>query len=231
MKRIVISGVLMIMCMNCVKMNKNEVSVPLVKSQENWYFTTTLQSRILEWQRRQKQDGCSFSREDIIFLLTYKLNTDENIFGRADTTVFEKVIVLNELIQKFSKVFYKKDEGYQDYWPTIQELFVTAQEGEDCDGFSLFSYCFLMEESQGMVYRAIATEQENDEGINGGSHMITLWSVEPGKFLVIDPTGAISKQVIPLVSIGEEWKIEWIFNDKDMYNEPFDNMQKPFSKN
>jgi predicted transglutaminase-like cysteine proteinase len=102
-------------------------------------------------------------------------------------------------------------DGPVDHWATLEETLRTN--GDDCDGLELLVYNALRELgfANGEVFRAIVYRPAD-----GQHHMVTLWFEEANDPWVIDPTGAMTAQMLRMSQIPE-WVPLKLFDDNEEF--------------
>jgi predicted transglutaminase-like cysteine proteinase len=117
---------------------------------------------------------------------------------------------LAEWIQVQAREHYVPD-GPLDHWATLEETL--RSDGDDCDGLELLVFHALrdlgFEDHE--VYRAIVYRPSDSQ-----HHMVTLWFETPEDPWVIDPTGAMTRD-LRRMSQMPEWVPLKVFSDTDEF--------------
>jgi len=113
---------------------------------------------------------------------------------------------LAEWVRRQAKQHYVAD-GPIDHWATLEETL--REDGDDCDGLELLTFHALRDlgfDSR-TVYRAIVYRPSD-----GQHHMVTLWFERRDDPWVLDPTGAMTNEML-LMSQLPEWVPIKLFSD------------------
>ena len=115
-----------------------------------------------------------------------------------------------EWIQAQANVHYIAD-GPVDHWATLEETLRGG--GDDCDGLELLVFHALRDQgfASDEVFRAIVHRPSD-----GQHHMVTLWFEQRDDPWVIDPTGAMTRQMLRMSQLPE-WAPLKVFSDTEEY--------------
>ncbi len=129
-------------------------------------------------------------------------------FERERRRAFAREVT--EWIQTQSDSHFISD-GAVDRWGTLEEVLETN--GDDCDGLALLSYHLLREFGfgEGELYQAIVYKAEDAQ-----YHMVTLWFEDGDDPWVIDPTAAMTEEMVRMSSI-EGWRPLKLFSEDEEY--------------
>ncbi len=102
-------------------------------------------------------------------------------------------------------------DGPIDHWATLEETLVRG--GDDCDGLELLAYHFLLDQGFGReeIYRAIVVRPSD-----GQHHMVTLWFERRDDPWVLDPTGAMTSEMVRM-SQRPDWVPLKVFSETEEY--------------
>lgn len=102
-------------------------------------------------------------------------------------------------------------DGPIDHWATLEGTL--ARGGDDCDGLELLAYHFLLDQGfrRDEVYRAIVFRPSD-----GQHHMVTLWFERRDDPWVLDPTGAMTDQMVRM-SQRPDWTPLKVFSETEEY--------------
>jgi len=114
-------------------------------------------------------------------------------------------------IQKQAERHYIPD-GPIDHWATLEETF--RNNGDDCDGLELLVYHMLRDLGFGdsEVYRAIVYRRSDNQ-----HHMVTFWFENPNDPWVIDPTGAMTSEMLHMSELPR-WAPLKVFSEDRNYD-------------
>jgi hypothetical protein len=113
-------------------------------------------------------------------------------------------------IQSQAKDHYVAD-GPIDHWATLEETL--RGNGDDCDGLELLVYHALRDLGFGdsEVYRAVVYRPSD-----GQHHMVTLWFEDRNDPWVIDPTGAMTRNMLRMSQMPQ-WVPIKVFSETAEY--------------
>jgi hypothetical protein len=113
---------------------------------------------------------------------------------------------LGEWVRGQAKQHYVAD-GPVDHWATLEETL--REDGDDCDGLELLTFHALRDLGfdPRAVYRAIVYRPSD-----GQHHMVTLWFERRDDPWVLDPTGAMTDEMLRMSQLPD-WVPIKLFSD------------------
>jgi len=166
---------------------------------------------ILDWQGRlrtrdQVDAAATDGPEKIVEPSTLAVSYEE--FHRSERRRIAASITL--WIQEQARLHFVPDPGI-DIWPTPQEVLETG--GDDCDGLAFVTHRMLLDLGFREENLYLAIVRRDSDALH---HMVGLWFGDGQDPWVIDPTGAMAREMIRMSSVSE-WQPLAVFSEKEHF--------------
>ncbi|MAE95412.1 MAG: hypothetical protein CL910_12185 [Deltaproteobacteria bacterium] len=120
------------------------------------------------------------------------------------------VLRVGKWIREQSRLHFVPDPGI-DIWPTAQEVLESG--GDDCDGLAFLTHQMLLELGFEREDLYLAIVRRHSDALH---HMISLWFGDGEDPWVIDPTGAMTNEMVRMSEING-WEPLAVFSETQHY--------------